>query len=494
MIHFLLILSLGLAVQGGLIEVCPDCGNYEYVKVKVSCENPVLTDGEGKIPISNNFTVVAKNATEFFRVFGFYPDIEAKEVDRKFMLSNEGEEIFLLCDGAVYDKLAYGKSGFGLTSYTDRDLVYFKRNGRWDFRYRDWTNFTAVEDWVKGKIVVLPNDLRFNAKKSLVIASYTLTERLNLKELAEKGVKIEVYLDASPVGGVPIEEIELSKELPSEFYFLQSNSYKNFHYKFAIIDGKRVVITTENWKTSNRGYLIEFESERISNFLLKVLEHDKIYSSSPGKVSGLRTSERFVVKGDEVAFEGRVRVFLLPDRNLIFDLISESKEELLIVAPYMDLTFFGREKLLELIESAGRNGSKVRILLDSRYARERNERLSSFLNDLAKERGYDLEAKIVALKGFEALHGKLIYSDGRCLITSANFNQYGLKLNREIGVVIESEKACNFLKKQFYEDWKERFQIDFSNLPELSTPFDLPLALLSLLVVYYLILPFVKLR
>ncbi|MBO8182979.1 MAG: phosphatidylserine/phosphatidylglycerophosphate/cardiolipin synthase family protein [Archaeoglobus sp.] len=481
--------------EAEILETCPNCGDYEYVKVRVTCDRATLTDGEGKIQLSKGLIIVTKNSTAFLRKFGFYPDVEAQKVNRRFMLSNQGEEILLLCNGSVEDKFAYGKYGQGITSYTDRNLIYFRNEGIWDFRYADWTNFTPVSDEVKGKIVIFPNDLKIDAEESVVLVSYILTNGLNLKELARNGVRVEIYLDSSPVGGIPVEEAELVKELKpfAEIHFLSSDSYKNFHYKFAVIDGKKVIITTENWKTSNRGYMIELESEKIASFLLDVIGHDRRYSSSPSKISELRGFKKSVIPAPSMKFEGGVEVFILPDSNPTFDLISSSKRELLIEVPYMDLTWFGTDELLYLIESACKNNSKVRILLDSRHSKEKNEKLIEFLNQLAKEKGYNLEAKLIALKGFESLHGKMIYSDGRCMITSANFNEYGFKLNREVGVIIESKEACEFLKKQFYEDWKDRFELaDFpeslpqnlpKNLPKIHSPFDFSIATFILMTI-----------
>jgi len=488
LLALLFLILLTIPVQAEIVEVCPNCGEYEYVKVNVTCDDAVLTDGEGKIPLSRGFFVIAKNSTEFFRKFGYHPDVEARQVDRRFMLSNQGEKIRLLCGDAIEDELAYGKAGYGYTSHVDRDLVYFRAGeDGWDFKYIDWTNFKPVADEVYGRIVIFPNELKIEAEESLVLASYTLRDDLNLKKLAEKGVEIELYLDASPVGGIPLEEAELIRDLLDdevqfEVHFLSSNSYENFHYKFAVIDGRRVIITTENWKTSNRGYLIEFESEKIANLLVRVVEHDKIYSSKAGRVSRLHGFEKSVISAGSTEFSGEVEVFVLPDHNPIFDLISSSKEELLIAAPYLDLTWFGTDEFLKILKSACESGAKVRVLLDSKHSKERNEKLVRFLNRIAEREGYNLEAKLITLKGFESLHGKMIYSDGKCIITSANFNEYGLKLNREIGVLIYDERACKFLRDQFYEDWKDRFKL--INIPKISSSFSTILTLLSFVIAH----------
>ncbi|MEM1578707.1 MAG: phospholipase D-like domain-containing protein, partial [Archaeoglobaceae archaeon] len=51
----------------------------------------------------------------------------------------------------------------------------------------------------------------------------------------------------------------------------------------------------------------------------------------------------------------------------------------------------------------------------------------------------------IEVKKVQNLHGKAIVVDDKVLITSANMNMYGLKLNREIGVIIESAEVANFI-------------------------------------------------
>ncbi len=208
------------------------------------------------------------------------------------------------------------------------------------------------------------------------------------------------------------------------------------------MDGRTVIISTENWKKSNRGFFVEFESEKLAEQLLRLVESDLRYSTKSGKTSDLSGKNGYYMNSEQMEFEGNVTLYILPDSNPVFDLISSLEVELLIEVPYMRLIWFGTDNSLELIKKAC-SKAKVKILLDSKHSAERNEKIAKFLNSL----DCDIEVKLIALKGFDSLHGK-IYSDGRCLITSANFNEYGLKLNREIALLMEGE-ACGFLKSSF---------------------------------------------
>ncbi|MEM0215617.1 MAG: phospholipase D-like domain-containing protein [Archaeoglobaceae archaeon] len=86
--------------------------------------------------------------------------------------------------------------------------------------------------------------------------------------------------------------------------------------------------------------------------------------------------------------------------------------------------------MLSAIQKAKANGAEVTIVLSEEYSGD--------------------ETKILQREGFEVkkirnLHGKAIIADDRVLITSANMNMFGLKLNREIGLIIESKDVADFI-------------------------------------------------
>lgn len=441
---------IGTSNASQILELCPNpYGDDEAEYVKVFCNAEcILSDGEGEVLINKTGVIcIAKSKLAFYKAFGYNPDFEATG---RFALSNSGETIFLISNGSVVDTFTYGKD----ISYLDEGVVYFRNNGLWDFRYQDWSDFPSITENVSGRIIVLPSDYMPKAKKEVILVSYILTD-FSLLELAKKA-RIEVFLDAQPAGGIPLEEVEIVRLLPNTSVHFLAGSFKNFHYKFAIIDGKKVVITTENWKWNKRGYIIEFESEKVAKLLKDVLRHDLIYESNMGKIGHIKEVKgvRDLNAGDEFEFKGRIDVFVLPDQNPVFDVISSAKERLYIQAPYMDFQWFNGTPLLDAILKAAKNGADVKILLDSKYSVEKNQKTANFLNEIAKLENLKIEAKLIELRGFNALHAKMVVSDDKCMLTSANFNKYGLKLNREVGVVIYSKEASDFLADQFMEDWR----------------------------------------
>ncbi len=411
-----------------ILEVLPnpygdDSGEY----VKVYCSEPcVLTDYESSFNLSAGTSYIANNATAFFMHYGFMPDHEG------IRLSNRGEEIVLICRDR--------KVNFSWERmFRDSGVIYFQTDRGWDFRYEDWSTFEPVEERVKGRIIITPASYRLAG--SGYIASYTIT-----KDVFQGDFTFAV--DADPVGGVPAEEILMSKKY--EVYYLKG-SYRNFHYKYAVLNDDRVVITTENWKWDNRGVIVEYRGNKSAELLRELFQYDLNFRSEPSGVSDLKGDYR-EGKGRWMEFEGNVTLHIMPDSNPVFDFIESSQKFLYISAPYMSFDWFTSDSpLLNAILNASKRGVKVKVMLND-Y--ERNAKTVELLNSIP-----NVTAKIVKSPEFDELHGKYMITESKILVTSANLNKYGLKLNREIAVVIESNEAGRFMKEIFEGDWKRKEEI-----------------------------------
>ncbi len=409
-----------------ILEVYPNPygdDNAEYVKVQ--CDGTcIFSDGEKSFRINKSVAYIARNSTAFKEKYGFYPDFEG------IRLSNGGERIELICGNS--------RDEFNWNFYRDEGVIYFRTEKGWDFRYEDWSNFKPIKDHVEGKIIVTP--ARYILRGNGYVVSYFVSEN-NFEG------NFEFFVDAKPVGGIPENEYLLSKKY--QFHFLSSNSYRHFHYKFALSDSK-VVLTTENWKWDNRGIILEFKSEKISDLLRKLIKNDLKYESAMGKIDGfLKGGEG---KGRELNFKADVEVYVMPDNNPVFEFIRESKDYLLIAAPYIDFKWFKGEPLLDEIINASKRGVKIKIMLNDF---EKNRNVISFLNSLP-----NVEAKAVKSPEFNELHAKYFVTRNKVLITSANLNKYGLKLNREIAVIIYSKDVEKFMKDAFLEDWSCKSEIN----------------------------------
>lgn len=401
-------LALLLLMAAQIIEVYPNpygSDGAEYVKFYCS-SSCMLTDGEGQIFTGKGLHIATKNMSEFRDYFGFDADIE---FPKRFALSNRGENLCLETNTSK-DCFHYGKD----IKLVDEGVIYYRTESGWDFRYEDWSNFPCIRDKVRGRLIITPAD--YTLGNGWIVAGYTFSASFQPSKL---------YVDASPKN-IPCREIEIPDTV-----FLSANSYRNFHYKFAVKEND-VVITTENWIFTKKGYIVEFKSEKISDFLLKLLENDEKYSSKkPEWCSEWRIS-KVGSDGKHAKFTANVTLFVIPDCNPVLDFISSAHDRLYIIAPYMKLEWYSEEReLLKAIKKAMENGAHVTVVLNSKYA-DRD------VMDV-------LEGEGVNVILTEKLHGKAIVSDDRLLVTSANMNLYGLKLNREIGIIIDSRELANFV-------------------------------------------------
>jgi hypothetical protein len=420
---------LTLLLHSEILEICPNpYKNPKAEYVKIACGgNCTLSDGERSMSInSSGVFYVAKDRDEFFEEFGFYPDFKFVG---KIALSNSADEIYLYENGKLVDSFKYGKKRF----FTDKGLIYVKEHGGWVFRYEDWSDFGSVVDNVSGEIIVTPYDFHFEADE---IVSYLFTTDDYVSG------DFTLYLEAKPVGGIPISELDAIEG--HKTFFLHSKSHRFHHWKFGLKDD-RVVITTENWKWDKRGYIVTFKSSKVSEFLRKAIKHDLKYKTEMGNVGKFKRKTHTLVRGgDKCEFNGKVEVFLIPDRS-IFPLLSSAEERLYVQVPYMDFEYLGKPVLLEILRNVSKR-AEVKIILNDV---DRNKETVRILKEMAKSENLNLDVKTM-----KNLHGKLVIVDDKALITSANFDEYGLMFNREICVVVYDKKAVDFLTESFKRDWR----------------------------------------
>ncbi|MEM2345659.1 MAG: phospholipase D-like domain-containing protein [Archaeoglobaceae archaeon] len=387
--NFLLILSLAL-----LLETCPNpFGSDDAEYLKLYCPDLcILREGENEIQLNSGFFTITKNSSAFLNKFE--PLGELIEL-KNFSLSNKGEEICIMSREGK-DCFHYGKD----IEFLDEGVVYFRRQ-KWDFKYENWSNFSCVSDFLRGKLIITPTN--FTAE-GFRIASYNFFAKFEPNEL---------YVDAKAGTRCGIDANHLS------------GSYRNFHYKFGL-KGNEVVITTENWVFTKKGYIVHFESEKFAKVLSELLEYDKRFLIKKETCSGQGVESK-EGKGKSIEFTANVTLLIMPDCNPVLDFIKSAKKRVYIIAPYIGFEWFDNESLLVALKEAKKRG-KVVVILD----------------EAPKEADILIDEGI-EVKKVQNLHGKAIVVDDKVLITSANMNMYGLKLNREIGVIIESAEVANFI-------------------------------------------------
>ncbi len=490
-----------------IVEVYPDPfakhDETEYVKLynpentSINLSGWVLTDFENEIHLKGEISpsgqlILARNATSFKGSFGKYPDFEWKnssdvpDVEGSIRLSNSGDEIGLFnSSGKLVDLVVYGGSwtgngwkGGGIRTF--REGVILKRayfNGT-------YLDTDSAEDWniprvyVEGqsdfklrkfkvdevRIMVFPahNWNFISANNSIILSSYLFeNDELSsiLSGMAENGVDVQILLEKSPAGGLRDEVIKHMK--PIRIYLHDTKAYRFMHAKYAVMDHSSVVVMTENWKNGNRGYGVLLHSPELAEYLSNVFENDIKQSVPFHPEDSLKTNVEKKGENRFIPVTGNITVIpvLSPDTSwFIFKTVRNAENRLLIEMTYIQMYRDGNISpfLSSILESAEK-GASVRVLLDgSRYNTKRdridNDDVVDYLNRVARERGYDLKAKLY--RGFE-LHSKMFVADDAVYIGSMNWNDNSLLRNREVGVLMINPGLSDVMEELFFSDWNE---------------------------------------
>jgi len=354
--NFLVILSLAL-----ILELCPNpYGSDEAEYVKFYCpDSCILKEERAEMAIESGFYTITKNKSAFLEKF--VPEGKLLEFPKNFSLSNSGEELCLISESSK-DCFYYGRD----LRILDSGVIYFRKGNSWDFKYEDWSNFSCISERIRGKLTITPADFKAEGFR---IASYSFFANF---ERVRCGVEAK---------------------------FLEG-SYKHFHYKFGIKDD-RVIVTTENWVFSKKGYIVEFTSQDFAKALNSLLEYDKRFLSGRESCSG-EAVYKSLGKGKSMDFEANATLLILPDCNPMLDFIEGAKNRLYLIAPYIGFDWYDGHGLLEAMIKAKENGAKVKVVLSEEYSGDEAEILQNYGFEVSKIRD---------------LHGKAIVADDSVLIS-----------------------------------------------------------------------------
>jgi len=173
----------------------------------------------------------------------------------------------------------------------------------------------------------------------------------------------------------------------------------------------------------------------------------------------------------------------LRDQDSLLGLIAKAGEgDVILVEQQYERKYWGPKDSspeadpnprLEAYIAAARRGATVRILLDQYYASlvdpRGNVATCEYVNSIAEKEQLDLEAhwanptggwlidQFLAGRDYEGIHNKMILARinerGYVHIGSINGSEVSSKLNRELAVQIQSDKAYNYLDGVFEYDW-----------------------------------------
>ncbi|MDD1767942.1 MAG: phospholipase D-like domain-containing protein, partial [Methanomassiliicoccales archaeon] len=418
----------------------------------------------------------------------------------------------LLADtsGVLVDVVAYGDSDYSGTGWEGKPVAKPPKAHEIRRMTKDAADTNTSSDWlivppgrsafsqIATKALVepflAPEDARSRlirefeySSRSICAAVYELNDPNVVSALvsaAKRGVNVRVLLEGQPVGGISENGRQAASELDVagvEVSFLKSrDGYKRYDYlhcKYAVIDGRRSIVMSENWVTNgidrNRGWGVVVESRELASYMARMFWHDcdnRSLDVCPiENVIGERDYEGGLVElgptvsdiGNLKRFEASVGPLVSPDFSLerLSNLIDSAKSQILVEQFYCAPSWLGSDGLVSGLFSAASKGVTVRILLDSSWFNSgetrNNSKVVEYLNQRASDMGVDLEARLVSkYHPFEMIHNKGVVIDDVSIVSSMNWVDASFKENREIGIEIRSEEVSSYFSDAFWEDWK----------------------------------------
>ncbi len=496
----------------------------------IDLSNWTLTDGEGTWRLPRGSSVppgerisISENATGFQALRGRPPDILA-EASGRFCLADKGDDLTLLdATGAAVDQLWYGDtSGPGPEGWAGAPIPtpssmpwgrVLRRTGTEDTDGAgDWQGWTEPRcGWlekVPSPAPIAVNATTFvtpeggwaalsrtiaTADDELVIALYDLRSRdltAAIAERARAGVRVRMLLEGQPVGssqddlarrdGLIAALVEEGVEVGVTAPHIKSQHnrpYRYHHEKCCVVDGRTVVVTTENWGASSfpssghasgfasRGWGAVVESPEMAARLTSVIDHDLRVCTVQWESMGTRPTDLPRVPSSPPTgpslFPCNSSLLVGPeswgsDLSTLTDLIGLATETIHLELASLEIEWGEQvSPLVDALLDAATGGVRVRLLLDQGFDGEGAATVRE-LSLLCAQRGVVQVTAAVAdgIPGVARVHAKGAIIDGRVAIMgSLNWAWSSAVRNREVVLVLEGADAVAHLRRTFVADW-----------------------------------------
>jgi phosphatidylserine/phosphatidylglycerophosphate/cardiolipin synthase-like enzyme len=511
----ILLLCLLAGTAGGILitEFCPDPylprdpDEYLVLEGDGVLDGFVVSDGEGgfRFPPGTRICgrlVVARNGLAFEQTHGCSPDFEIEDhtsavpdviSSGNLLMANQADELYLYHGTTLVQQVAWPAD-----VHPREGQIHYLEDGVWDPRplFIGQSRFTpAVFEGVTVTAFAAP-DCAYevfsssvaSAEREILVNVYEFTNPAMAEDLvraSERGVAVTVLLEGGPVGGISPEERAIAGCLNrSGIPVLMMTTtdaghakYRYDHAKYLVIDGKTVLVGSENYKPGgypapglqgNRGWGVRLEDPELAAYFQEVF----LFDACGGDIVPLEGTEDDVhtpwTPSYTVEFApchavgARITPVLSPDTShLITEMIERAEESIAIEQAYIkNQTKYELNPFLAAAINASRRGVQVRVLLDSYWFNIEddadNDEMVDVVNRIAAAEGLPLEARLADLEGnnLAKIHNKGVIVDGRAvLVSSINWNANSPGFNREAGVIIEHPEIAAYYTRVFLDDW-----------------------------------------
>jgi HKD family nuclease len=421
-----------------------------------------------------------------------------------FAIADAGDDIYLYNGGAVVDAMCYGgktasegwigdpvqKSSTKLflrTGITDTDSA-----GDWTTTKSGLTNRQFSPSMGFPAVVtpfVFPESMGEpvyraleKAESEVLIAIYQFSGSnvaALLCELEGRGVDVTILLEGDALGINMAAELSLMKAVSNaggEVFLINdkiSGNYERFDYahnKYAVIDGKTVIITSENWTASNmgsgnanRGWGAIIDSAGYAGYMKSIFENDA--STEYGDVHPLNTEYPDITPAniaytppavqEHESYKASVTPILSPDNS--YDALryymdnAGSRiyaEQLDLGSGYMGIS--AASPVSWMAEAAAERGVDARLILDASMDSGAEHRAEvDLINTVTKVQAAAIEGG----EGFGVTHNKGVIIDDRVWVGSVNWTPNSFLNNREAAVMIDSADVADWFLEYFMTDW-----------------------------------------
>ena len=487
---------------------------FNYGTKDVDLRGWSVTDGEGTLTFTKSIIIppgtrltIAKtiDADDWFSGRDRVIAISDSRIEKKgsFILADAGDDVYLYRNGVLIDAVCYGNKLADVGWIGDPVRIssnkYLLRIGSNDTdTLADWiltkpglTNY-AFDPELYFDAMVTPfsfpesggipifRELE-SAEQEVLISIYLLTNVqlvALLCDLASDGVAVRILLEGDALGQDITTELTLMRSIVDaggEVYLINDpipgnfERFSYFHNKYAVIDGKKVIVTSENWTSgnlspycSNRGWGVVIESEDMAEYVREVFFSDlnpeygdvrSLLSSYPG----LKPYPQTLTYGgaapyETATFEARVMPILSPDNSWSAMEYFIDKAEARVYSQQMDLgsslRVIADPSPIKWMVSAAERGADVRFILDSSSGGSKEE-VINLLNNTTGIKAISVNGR----ESFTLIHNKGVVVDDMVWVGSINWTENSFKNNREFAVVIDSPEVTEFFAELFIEDW-----------------------------------------
>jgi phosphatidylserine/phosphatidylglycerophosphate/cardiolipin synthase-like enzyme len=373
-------------------------------------------------------------------------------------------------------------------------------------------NFTTFEDVTQMTAAVSPDcgyrlvrDAISSAQEQILLYIYNVSADYLvdlLRERRDAGVRIRIMYDTTDSRGGEREKLEgLGVDLRPAPSSGRRQVFTVCHQKYAVIDGRRLLIESANWATTslpkaevvgkfrkgNREWLLSIDHQPLAQWYTTLFEADWDIEEMEGPAGGAAITDAPMPRGpvmapallveppdivyDQQSFTCDPPAIIVPvvSPNNYYDvvhaLILDAKESVYVQQQYILAGGPKTEGLLDALETVAQRGVDVRLMASAAFRKVGKKDSWELSVDSADAFGLKDRIRALSLDTFTHLHNKGVVVDrSTVVVSSTNWSENSITKAREAGVVVACAPVAAYFAAVFETDWESGW--DPADVPE----------------------------